>query len=147
METAGATPRAGSVLPANGTGPYRVVSHRAKLSAKFSGNSNWWHKAGPAPDFDKIVLHTIQVAQTRTAALLSGQIDVIVPAPVQDLDRIEQTAGFKTLTGPELRTIFLNMDQMRDTLVDSAAGTPNPLRDERVRQAIYHAINVDAIAR
>jgi peptide/nickel transport system substrate-binding protein len=72
---------------------------------------------------------------------------VIVPAPVQDLDRIEQTAGFKTLTGPELRTIFLNMDQMRDTLVDSAAGTPNPLRDERVRQAIYHAINVDAIAR
>lgn len=72
---------------------------------------------------------------------------MIVPAPVQDLDRIEQTAGFKTLTGPELRTIFLNMDQMRDTLVDSAAGTPNPLRDERVRQAIYHAINVDAIAR
>jgi peptide/nickel transport system substrate-binding protein len=40
METAGATPRAGSVLPADGTGPYRVVSHRAKLSAKFSGNSN-----------------------------------------------------------------------------------------------------------
>jgi peptide/nickel transport system substrate-binding protein len=147
MEKAGATPGAGGGLPANGTGPYRIVRHRPGMSTKFSANSNWWRRSGQTPDFDQIVLHTVNGAQTRTAALLSGQLDLIVPAPIGDLDRIERTAGFKILTGPELRTIFLNMDQMRETLVGASTGTQNPLRDRRVRRAIYHAINAEAIVR
>lgn len=132
-------------LVANGTGPYRVIYHRAGEATRFRRNPDWWgmHNKG----FRRVELQTVRNAQARTAALLSGQVDLIVPAPLADLERIGEAAGMRTVTGPELRTIFLNMDQMRETLVDLAPGTPNPLRDARVRRAIYHAINADEIRR
>ncbi|MFT7575795.1 MAG: peptide/nickel transport system substrate-binding protein [Alphaproteobacteria bacterium] len=133
------------ILRANGTGPYRITYHRAGEKTLFARNSNWWsaQRAG----FARIEMHTVRNPQTRTAALLSGQVDLIVPAPLSDLEHIDRTVGTKTITGPELRTIFLNMDQMRDTLVGATPGTENPLRDVRVRRAIHHAIDAEAITR
>ena len=49
------------------------------------------------------------------------------------------------LTGPELRTIFLNMDSMRDELLYSNVKGKNPFKDARVRKAFYQAIDMEAI--
>jgi peptide/nickel transport system substrate-binding protein len=46
---------------------------------------------------------------------------------------------------PELRTIFLGMDQSRDELLESNVKGKNPFKDKRVRQAFYQAIDEDAI--
>jgi peptide/nickel transport system substrate-binding protein len=46
---------------------------------------------------------------------------------------------------PELRTIFLGMDQSRDELHESNVKGKNPFKDKRVRQAFYQAIDEDAI--
>ncbi len=46
---------------------------------------------------------------------------------------------------PELRTIFLGMDQKRDELLFSNVKGTNPFKDKRVRQAIYQAIDIEAI--
>jgi peptide/nickel transport system substrate-binding protein len=51
------------------------------------------------------------------------------------------------LTGPELRTIFLGMDQKRDELLYSNVKGKNPFKDKRVRQAFYQAIDIDGIQR
>ena len=141
MASADPTP----ALPANGTGAYRVLSHEPGRIMRFERNDAWWGR--DARMVEQVDLFTLENAQTRTAALLAGQVDVIVPAPVQDLVRFSKTPGFKTLTGPELRTIFLNMDQMRETLVGAAPGTPNPFKDRRVREAVSHAIDIDTIRR
>ena len=45
------------------------------------------------------------------------------------------------LQGPELRTIFLGMDQKRDELLFSSVKGKNPFKDVRVRQAFYQAID------
>ena len=44
---------------------------------------------------------------------------------------------------PELRTIFLGMDQNRDELLESNVKGKNPFKDKRVRQAFYQAIDED----
>jgi peptide/nickel transport system substrate-binding protein len=48
---------------------------------------------------------------------------------------------------PELRTIFLGMDQKRDELLYSSVKGKNPFKDKRVRQAFYQAIDIEGIKR
>ena len=67
------------------------------------------------------------------------------PVPVQDIDRIKSSANATVLIGPELRTIFLNMDSMRDELLYSSVKGKNPFKDARVRKAFYQAIDMEAI--
>jgi len=49
------------------------------------------------------------------------------------------------MTGPELRTIFLGMDQSRDELLFSNVKGKNPFKDIRVREAFYKAIDIELI--
>jgi len=46
------------------------------------------------------------------------------------------------LIGPELRTIFLGMDQHSDELLHSSVKGSNPFKDKRVREAFYRAIDI-----
>jgi peptide/nickel transport system substrate-binding protein len=84
---------------------------------------------------------------TRVAALVSGDIDMMEPVPLQDIDRLKATPALNVLQGPELRTIFLGMDQSRDELLFSDVKGKNPFKDKRVRQAFYQAIDEEAIAK
>jgi peptide/nickel transport system substrate-binding protein len=79
------------------------------------------------------------------AALLSGELDMVYPVPQQDIARVNSSGKATVLTGFELRTIFVNMDQKRDELLESSVKGKNPFKDKRVRQAIYQAIDMNAI--
>ncbi|MGL4574246.1 MAG: ABC transporter substrate-binding protein, partial [Burkholderiaceae bacterium] len=71
---------------------------------------------------------------------------VLDPAP-QDIDRLSKGANTKVLEGAENRTIFLGLDQHRDELLYSNIKGKNPFKDVRVRQALYHAIDIEALKR
>ncbi len=86
-------------------------------------------------------------AATRTASLLSGAIDANVEVPLQDIPRLLQDSRVQVIEGPELRTIYLGFDHERDELLYSDVRGRNPLRDRRVREAIYRAIDVNALVR
>jgi peptide/nickel transport system substrate-binding protein len=64
---------------------------------------------------------------------------------VQDIDRVNSAPNVRAITGPEMRTIFLGMDQKRDELQFSNVKGKNPFKDKRVRQAFYQAIDIDGI--
>ena len=130
---------------ANGTGPYRARERQPNVRTTFSRNGNYWDKI--EGNVDDVVFTPIGNASTLVAALLSGEVDVIEPVPVQDVDRIKGSASLKVLQGPELRVIFLGMDQKRDELLFSNVKGKNPFKDKRVRQAFYQAIDVDSIAK
>ena len=49
------------------------------------------------------------------------------------------------LKGPELRTIFLGMDQVRDELLYSNVKGKNPFKDVKVREAFFKAIDIELI--
>ena len=132
---------------ANGTGPFRLVSREAGIRAVAVPNPSWWDNANKEHNLTRVTFTPIASDATRVAALLSGQVDMAYPIPVQDIRRIDKSPGTRMLVGPELRTIFLGMDQFRDELLYSDVKGKNPFRDRRVREAVYRAIDIEAIRR
>ena len=128
---------------ANGTGPFIMVSHEAGGKTTFKPNPNYWGKK--QHNLTSVTYTPIGQDATRVAALLSGQVNMAYPIPVQDQKRVNSADNASVLIGPELRTIFLGMDQFRDELLHSSVKGKNPLKDKRVREAIFHAIDINAI--
>jgi len=132
-------------LNANGTGPFKLTNHEAGVKTNFEANADWWDNGNKQHNLDKVELSTVASDATRVAALLSGELDMVYPIPVQDIQRVDSNPTTSALTGPELRTIFLGMDQIRDELLESSVKGKNPFKDIRVRKAFYHAIDIEAI--
>ena len=128
---------------ANGTGPFRVRERQPNVRTVFTRNGSYWGKI--EGNVTEVVFTPIGNDATRVAALLSGEVDVMEPVPVQDIDRVNSSANTRAVTGPELRTIFLGMDQKRDELLYSNVKGKNPFKDKRVRQAFYQAIDIKGI--
>jgi peptide/nickel transport system substrate-binding protein len=132
---------------ANGTGPYLLKSREVDVRTVFVENPNWWGKKTMKGNVTEVIYTPIRSDATRTAALLSGELDFVLDPAVQDLARLKQNAGLTVLEGPEARTIFIGLDQFRDELQYSDVKGKNPFKDLRVRQALYHAIDINAINR
>ncbi|MBP0462548.1 ABC transporter substrate-binding protein [Roseomonas sp. PWR1] len=130
---------------ANGTGPFRLRSREVEGATVLVPHEGWWDR--PQHNLTQVTFQPIRNAATRTAALLGGQIDALVELPLQDIPRIEGNANLQVVQGPELRTIYLGFDHHRDELAYSDVRGRNPLRDVRVRRAIYQAIDVEALRR
>src|SRR6202795_5039662 len=140
---AAATSPSFASLNANGTGAFIFESHQPGVKTVFKANPNWWHK--PEHNLKEIVFTPIGSDATRVAALLSGEVDIIEPVPIQDISRVDSSPNVEVLKGPELRTIFLGMDQVRDELLYSNIKGKNPFKDVRVREAFFKAIDIELI--
>jgi len=134
-------------LNANGTGPYEIVEWSQDNRLVMEINEDFWGYDELETNVERAEFLPIGNDATRVAAILSGEIDMMYPVPLQDVPRLEQDAAVEVLQGPELRTIFLGMDQHRDELMDMPGSGDNPFKDVRVRQAFAHAIDLNAIQR
>ena len=130
---------------ANGTGPFKVIKREADTVTVAVPNENWWGKK--THNLDKVEFRPIGSPATRVAALLSGEVDLAIPVPIQDQARVDAAAALQMLTGPELRTNFFGLDVSAPELESSNVKGKNPLADVRVRKAIYQAIDAQAIHR
>lgn len=128
---------------ANGTGPYRLRERQPGVRTVLVRNGNYWGKIeGNVTD---VVFQPISNDGTRVAALLSNEVDLIDPVPLQDVARLRTNKQLKIMQGPEARVIFLGFDQKRDELLYSNVKGKNPFKDKRVRQAVYQAIDTATI--
>ncbi|RAI57418.1 ABC transporter substrate-binding protein [Roseicella frigidaeris] len=130
---------------AMGTGPFRLVSREPDRKTVLERNPAWWDK--PTHNIERAELNIIANDATRVAALLSGEVDFVYTVPPQDVTRIGNSQGVRIIQGPELRTIYLGMDQLRPELLKSDVKGKNPFKDARVRRAVYQAIDINAIHR
>jgi peptide/nickel transport system substrate-binding protein len=130
---------------ANGTGPFMMKSWDPDVKLVLVRNPAWWGKADG--NVTEIIYTPIKAEATRVAALLSGEIDMILDPSPADLPRLRSAPNLKVLDGAENRTIFLGMDQFREELPGSSVKGRNPLRDVRVRKALYQAIDAEALHR
>jgi peptide/nickel transport system substrate-binding protein len=132
-----------AALNANGTGPYMVVSRQPDVKTVYKRNPLWWGKfTGNVKD---VVYSQIKSNSTRVAALISGELDVVLDPPPTDTPRLRNTPNLTIVDGPENRIIFIGMDQGRDELLYSSVKGKNPFKDQRVRQALYQAVDEESI--
>ncbi len=130
---------------AMGTGPFVVDSWQPDQKLVLKRNPNWWGKF--EGNLTEIIYTPVKQEATRVAAILSGEVDMVLDPNLQDLVRIRATPSLKVLEGAENRTIFFGMDQFRDELPGSNVKGKNPLKDVRVRKALYQAIDINTINR
>jgi len=129
-----------TVRNTNGTGPYILQSRDPEVRTVLSLNPNHWDAA---PQVTEIIYTPIKEAATRVAALLSGEVDFVQDVPVQDIERLSNTAGVTVSTGAENRTIFFAYDMTSDSL-KSLPGD-NPFKKPEVREALALTLDRDAI--
>ncbi|CDN85954.1 MULTISPECIES: ABC transporter substrate-binding protein [Hydrogenophaga] len=132
---------------AMGTGPFVLKEWAQDQKMVLTRHPNWWGKGSTETNVTEVVYTPVKATATRMAALLSGEVDFVLDPSPQDLPRLRQDGNLKVMDGVENRTIFFGMDQHRDELVGSNIKGKNPLKDVRVRKALYQAIDMNAIAR
>ncbi len=116
----------------SGTGPFAVTQREIGVKTVFTRFADYWDKSG---NVDIITLTPIKNDATRVAALLSGDVDFIMPVPPQDLERIKGTDGLNlvTMSGSRIITFQLNSER-------------NPaLKDPKVRLAMAYAYNNNGV--
>jgi peptide/nickel transport system substrate-binding protein len=132
---------------ANGTGPFTLVRRDPDVKTVLKKNPNWWGLADKRfeGNVTEVVYTPIKNDATRLSALQSNELDFVLDPPLQNIEQVKRNPQLKVVEGPEQRVLFLGMDQSRDQLLYSSVKGKNPFKDVRVRRAIAHAIDQDAI--
>jgi peptide/nickel transport system substrate-binding protein len=118
-----------------GTGPWKFTRLVPRERLELAKNTDYWNKAR-VPKTDRLVLIPMPEANTRVAALLSGQVDWI-EAPPSDAIAQLRVKGFQITSNPYPHTWPWQLNV-----------TPgSPLADRRVRQALQLAVDRDGLRR
>ncbi|MEM9222353.1 MAG: ABC transporter substrate-binding protein, partial [Pseudomonadota bacterium] len=123
-----------ATLNANGTGAFRVVERAPGFKTVLEPFENWWDEA--THNITRATFLPLTTDATRVAALLTGEVDMITPIPVQDAGRVAAADGLKVLNGIEARVIMLGFDQNDDS---------DTFAEPKLREAVARTVDVDAI--
>lgn len=108
-----------------GTGPFELVKWNRGQSLVLERYDGYW---GEAPPVESVEFRYIPDAGARVASLQSGEVDIVT-----DLNNEDAQAVPATITGPSISWFGF---------VPDAKGK---FSDVRLRQAMYHALDLDAI--
>jgi peptide/nickel transport system substrate-binding protein len=123
---------------AMGTGPFKFVRFVRGERIELVRNENYWKKGWPK--YEKMTIRFIPEMSTRLAELIAGGVDVAHGFTPDQIPVMEKSKNVKVMEVPILRFFFWAFDG------DGRAGEKSaPLKDVRVRRAIYHAIDREAI--
>lgn len=117
----------------SGTGPWKLVAWTPRERAELVPNPGYWDKAR-IPKLDKLILVPLPEANSRVAALRSGQVDWI-EAPPPDAVQSLRGAGFRIVTNAYPHNWVWHL-----SMLDGS-----PFRDPRVRQAVNLAIDREGL--
>jgi len=114
----------------SGTGAFTFAEWRSNEAVVVEANPDYW---GGAPELQAVVFRPITDANTRTAEMLAGGIDLMVEVPPVALSEFQgDTFTVHEQAGPHVWFLILNAKE-------------GPFADKRVRQAANYAINKEAI--
>jgi peptide/nickel transport system substrate-binding protein len=137
-----------SVRHADGTGPMMLKSQDPGVSTVLERFPKYWGTA--TGNLTEATYLPIGNPATRVAALLSGDVDVVVDLPLQDIDRVRHTPGFTVHQVPQMLWMQLEMDGTRTVALNvwDKAGhklDANPFLDPKVRLAIAQTVDAKLI--
>jgi peptide/nickel transport system substrate-binding protein len=114
----------------SGTGPFTFAEWRSNEAVVVEANPGYWDGA---PELEAVVFRPITDANTRTAEMLAGGIDLMVEVPPVALSEFEgDSYTLHEQAGPHVWFLILNAKE-------------GPFADKRVRQAANYAVNKTAL--
>ncbi|SFR12110.1 ABC transporter substrate-binding protein [Poseidonocella sedimentorum] len=114
----------------SGTGPFTFAEWRSNEAVVIEANPDYWDGA---PELQAVVFRPITDANTRTAEMLAGGIDLMVEVPPVALSEFQGDAyTLHEQAGPHVWFLILNAKE-------------GPFADVRVRQAANYAVNKEAL--
>jgi peptide/nickel transport system substrate-binding protein len=115
-----------------GTGPFRLTEWNRGASIRLERYAGYW---GKAPALERATFRIIDDSAAQVAALMAGDLDAIpnIGAP-ETVAQFEADPRFDVLTGTTEGETILAMNHRRELL-----------QDVRVRKAIQHAIDRQAL--
>ena len=124
-----------------GSGPYRLVENAMGKYIRLERNPEYFKDSPKAqPKIEKLEFRFVPDPQTRVAEVLSGGLDLIRQVTVDQGAQLKAVPSVQVVSGEIMRFVFLQFD-----LTES---TPAPaLKDIRVRKAIMHAIDRNAMVK
>ena len=135
-----------AVRRANGTGPFSLERYEPDVRTVLRANPNYWGRADRRQgNVAEVVFVSVKSDATRLAALASGEVEMVLDPPYQDIERLQRDPRIVLQQMPDIGQQYLSFDQSRDELEFSDVKGRNPFKDLRVRKAVYHAINVPLI--
>lgn len=114
-----------------GSGPFRFAEWVQGQHVDLVRFDDYW---GDAPAIESVRFLFVPESSTRIALLMTGDAHVALPIPPQDIPRLEAAPDIDVNISPSARTIILYFNHTRE-----------PFTDRRVRQALNHAVDKDAI--
>lgn len=119
-----------------GSGPYRVVGFDESTGIVME---RWdGYQLGPLPEFERIVFRPLPDRQTQIAEMMAGSLDVIVASSPDQVAALTSMPGFEATVIPDMLVQYMYLDAAGRSGVDFFS-------DVRVRQAVFHAIDRNAI--
>lgn len=135
-----------TVRNAMGTGPYRLERYEPDVRTVLKRHDAWWGRGGRRiGNLDTVSFVSIRSDATRLAALASGEVDLVLDPPFQDVARLKADPSLKVTSIDDIGTQYFTFDQARDQLLHGDVKDRNPFKDIRVRQAVAHALNMELI--
>lgn len=130
-----------------GTGPYVMDSVILGDKIVFKRNERFW---GEKPYWDVVNYRLLSNNSARTAALQSGDVDIIDQVSTRDVAILKADPKLTVSAPPGQRLIYLYIDTEREPspFVADKDGKPmakNPLKLLQVRQALSAAINREGL--
>lgn len=125
-----------------GTGRYRVERTEIGREIGLIRNADYWEGADKAGHINRIVMRFVPERNTQIAELLAGNAHLIWQVPVAQARRLDGRRGVRVIVGDTMRYGYLQFESgLRPN------SRPSPVHDRRVRQAIAHAIDREAIVK
>ena len=116
-----------------GSGPFKLVHHKRGQEVRLEANEQYW--AGK-PRLKAVISRPYPDASARMLALESGDVDLIFQVLPQEAARLAKNPNLVVYTPPSARVIWIYLNTQRE-----------PFKDKRVRQALYYAIDREAIVK
>jgi peptide/nickel transport system substrate-binding protein len=124
-----------------GTGPWKLVEWRRKDHMRFERHDGYW---GDKPLVKRLRLQVIPEAAARLAALRAGQVHLVEAVPPLDAEVLGRDPNLRVVSSVQKLAcrIYLN-GRTKDRY--ESGGRDGLYLDPRVRLALNHAVNRDAI--
>jgi peptide/nickel transport system substrate-binding protein len=121
-----------------GTGPFVFVEWIKGERATFKANPNYY--LPNVPKVQTLTWRFIPESAARVAALQTGQVDIALRVPPHQAAQLERDPNLRVSSALSTRTFYVMFNNM-------TTGKGTPVVDARVRQAMNHAVDLQAIIR